>query len=402
MNSPNINTIILKVAAPCNLNCTYCYEYNKGDESWKTKPGSIAPERCKLLGQRIREYCLSVGAKEFGINLHGGEPMLLGPRRIGEAIDTIREAAAPITVRFGMQSNGTLTSPEMVEVLSAKGVNVGVSLDGDEFSNRHRVDHKGRQTREATVKGAQLLNDAGVLAGLQAVVDLDSNPASVLDALVELSPGMLELTIPFGNHDNPPDAAANGTTLGQWMCDAFDHWVKTPSLGGLRIRFLQDALEQVLSENSRSDWFPSAPPGYLVVATDGAYEGLDTLKVAGENGRILNMNIADASISQAAAHPLIQMRSTSDQLCEECVSCPIVKWCNGGYFPTRYGRGNGFLNPSVYCEDFKLLFAHIAEWALSQKNLPDELAEKISTRLRKLRAQPSLHGQGEKVFPSAV
>ena len=402
MNPPTINTIILKVAAPCNLNCTYCYEYNRGDDSWKTKPGSIAPDRCTLVGQRIREYCLSVGVDEFGINLHGGEPMLLGPRRIGEAIDAIRKAAAPITVRFGMQTNGTLTSPEMVEVLSAKGVNVGVSLDGDEFSNRHRVDHKGRQTREATVKGAQLLNDAGVLAGLQAVIDLDSDPILVLDSLVRLRPGMLELSIPFGNHDNPPDAAANGTTLGQWLCNAFDHWVRTPALADLRIRFLQDALEAVLSENSRSDWFPGAPPGYLVVATDGAYEGLDTLKVAGDNGRVLNMNIADASISEAAAHPLIQMRSTSDQLCAECASCPIVKWCNGGYFPTRFGRGNGFLNPSVYCEDFKMLFEHIAEWALPQKNIPEEAAERISLRLRKLRAQEVLHGKSKEFVPSTV
>jgi uncharacterized protein len=204
---------------------------------------------------------------------------------------------------------------------------------------------------------------------------------------------MLELTIPFGNHDNPPEATANGTTLGRWMCDAFDHWVTTPALGALRIRFLQDALEMVLSENSRTDWFPGAPPGYLVVATDGAYEGLDTLKVGGENGRVLNMNITDASISEAAAHPLIQMRSTSDQLCAECASCPIVKWCNGGYFPTRFGRGNGFFNPSVYCEDFKLLFAHIAEWVLSQKNLPDADAERISHRLRNLRNQGALQRQ---------
>jgi uncharacterized protein len=288
----------------------------------------------------------------------------------------------------------------MVAVLSAKGVNVGVSLDGDEFSNRHRVDHKGRQTREATVRGAQLLNDAGVLAGVQAVIDLDSDPVLVLESLVKLRPGMLELTIPFGNHDNPPDAAANGTSLGQWLCDAFDHWVTTPALVDLRIRFLQDALEAVLTEKSRSDWFPAAPPGYLVVATDGAYEGLDTLKVAGDNGRVLNMNIADASIAEAASHPLIQMRSTADQLCAECVACPIVQWCNGGYFPTRFGRGNGFLNPSVYCEDFKLLFGHIAEWVLSQKSLPEEVAKRISHRLQKLRAQEALGPQFKELVSS--
>ena len=313
--------------------------------------------------------------------------MLLGPRRIAEAIDIIRTAAAPITVRFGMQSNGTLTTPEMVDVLSSKHVNVGVSIDGDDFSNRHRVDHKGRPTRDAAVNGAKLLDAEGILAGLQAVIDLDSDPVSVLQSLGKLNPRMLELTIPFGNHDNPPNESSTNITLGQWLCRAFDHWVNTPSLSGLRIRILQDALEAVLSEKSRSDWFPALPPGYLVVATDGAYEGLDTLKVGGENGRVLNMNIAEASISQAVEHPSIQMRSGASQLCEECTACPIVKWCNGGYFPTRYSSEGGFRNPSVYCKDFKKLFAHIALWALNQTNLPGELATRIRQRLDSLMKQ---------------
>ena len=30
--------IVLKVASLCNLNCTYCYVYNKGDESYKRQP----------------------------------------------------------------------------------------------------------------------------------------------------------------------------------------------------------------------------------------------------------------------------------------------------------------------------------------------------------------------------
>ena len=37
-NNHIIDTVILKVVAPCNLNCSYCYEYNMGDDSWKFKP----------------------------------------------------------------------------------------------------------------------------------------------------------------------------------------------------------------------------------------------------------------------------------------------------------------------------------------------------------------------------
>ena len=379
-----INTIILKVASPCNLNCSYCYEYNRGDTSWKLKPASVSKERCELVGKRIREYCSSIDSSEFRINLHGGEPMLVGPRRIAETIDTIRKAAAPVQIRFGMQTNGTLTSLEMVEILAARRVNVGVSLDGDAFSNRNRVDHKGQETRDATVQGIALLKKARIFAGIQAVLDLDSEPEAVLDTLSELSPPMLELTIPFGNHDNPPVTLPSRYALGDWLCRAFDHWVSTPALSAIRVRLLQDALEAVMSERSVSEWFPAAPPGYLVVATDGAYEGLDTLKVVGSEGRILDLNVQDAAIDAALMHPSIVMRAGPEQLCDECKQCAIVKWCNGGYYPTRYGRSRGFKNPSVYCVDLKQFFSHIANWLLAHSQVPDSIRNRTSKRLSQL------------------
>ncbi len=30
-----INEFIIKISSRCNLNCSYCYEYNLGDDSWK-------------------------------------------------------------------------------------------------------------------------------------------------------------------------------------------------------------------------------------------------------------------------------------------------------------------------------------------------------------------------------
>ena len=380
-HAAQINTIVLKVASPCNLNCSYCYEYNRGDTSWKLKPASFSVERCSLLGLRVREYCSSQRLQEFGITLHGGEPMLVGPRRIAEAIDTIRSTAAPVQVRFGMQTNGTLTSPEMVDVLAARNVNVGVSLDGDAYSNRNRVDYKGRETRDATIQGISLLKNAGIFAGIQAVIDLDSDPEKVLDSLSELAPPMLELTIPFGSHDNPPQTDLKRFSLDDWLCRAFNHWVNTPALSGIRVRLLQDALIAVLTEHSISEWFPAVPPGYLVVATDGAYEGLDSLKVVGSEGRILNLNVQDAAIADALMHPSIVMRASPQQLCDMCQQCAIVKWCNGGYLPTRYGLGRGFKNPSVYCADLKQFFSHIAKWALAHSQVPDSIRTRISQRL---------------------
>ena len=39
-----IGTVVLKLASPCNLNCSYCYVYNHEDQSWRNRPTFIAPE----------------------------------------------------------------------------------------------------------------------------------------------------------------------------------------------------------------------------------------------------------------------------------------------------------------------------------------------------------------------
>lgn len=84
MNTFVINSIVLKVVAPCNLNCSYCYEYNRGDSTWKDMPKQISSETAACIGMRISEYASSVSKKHFQINLHGGEPTMLGEKDLSE------------------------------------------------------------------------------------------------------------------------------------------------------------------------------------------------------------------------------------------------------------------------------------------------------------------------------
>ena len=39
-----VDTVLLKVASRCNINCTYCYVYHLGDENWRKLPKIIADE----------------------------------------------------------------------------------------------------------------------------------------------------------------------------------------------------------------------------------------------------------------------------------------------------------------------------------------------------------------------
>ena len=94
------------------------------------------------------------------------------------------------------------------------------------------------------------------------------------------------------------------------------------------------------------------------------------LKVVGEEGRVTGMNVNENSIDDMLRHSDINnlfVNFDSSLISEECKSCPIFKWCGGGYLPTRYSDANGYANPSIYCEDLKMLFNHIGSWILNQK-----------------------------------
>ena len=73
-----INSIVLKTASLCNLNCSYCYVYNKGDDTYKNMPKIFAKSLIPILLKRILEYMEKKDLKKYNIIFHGGEPLLAG------------------------------------------------------------------------------------------------------------------------------------------------------------------------------------------------------------------------------------------------------------------------------------------------------------------------------------
>ena len=168
------NTVILKVAAPCNLNCSYCYEYNRGDESWRLKPKHLLAEIATQVGKRIAEYCLDNNIKKFDVNLHGGEPLLLGASGLRAIFDALILSSGGVKLKLGIQTNATLVTPEILDTLEDYNATVGVSIDGSKRNNRYRIDHRGVEAYERIVKGLNLIRERkNLYSGLLCVVDLD-------------------------------------------------------------------------------------------------------------------------------------------------------------------------------------------------------------------------------------
>jgi uncharacterized protein len=363
MSTP-FSTCIVKVVSPCNLNCTYCYEYNRGDETWRNRPVRITKEVVERLALRINEHAILHNISQFNINAHGGEPFLLTADGLEMFYSTLLARLDPeLRINFGLQTNATLATEKIIDILNKYKVSVGVSMDGYDKANEFRVNHKGEDSFAAIHRGALLIkNRAKFFSGFLCVINVNSDPAVVLDYFKSFNPPTIDLLQPFGNWSNLPHNETVGQ-LGSWLSRAFHHYVSESGFDNIRIRILDDALKIVLGGKPSVDWFGNIEPDYFIVTTDGNYEGLDTLKVVGTTGRELNLSVFDTSIEEIRQSDFIAMRSLGiEQTSFECQRCHVFEWCGGGYLPTRFSKENHFRNPSVYCDDLKFLFKMLANW----------------------------------------
>jgi uncharacterized protein len=117
----------------------------------------------------------------------------------------------------------------------------------------------------------------------------------------------------------------------------------------------------------------------VVIETDGGIEPVDVLRACENVITRRGYNVATDSIDEALGDPLIQTYLlAAEELCDTCLACPVRDICAGGYLPHRFGRGNGFGNPSVYCADLFKLIGVIQDWSLRQ--LPDDLRTELDLR----------------------
>jgi uncharacterized protein len=353
-----VREFILKVAARCNLDCAYCYEYRHGDESWRSASKFMAPVVYETTARKIADHIVKHDLKEISVALHGGEPLLLGPARLDRLAGSLRKSIAPTGAELvlSMQTNATLITKEIAQVIHAHGIHVGVSLDGDKIANdRHRLDHRGVSSFDRVIAGINTLRAMapGQPAGILAVVDIENDPIETFDALASLGITNIDLLLPHYNWDRPPprSPAEIRPAYGQWFGRIWDAW-----LGGrhseMRIRFLDNIVARLVGHPGLYEQMSESPVALITINSDGAIEGVDTLKSTGTGVQKTGLNVLDHSIDDVLSHQLYLSRQDwKAALPDACGNCDIKRICAGGYLPHRYRAGTGFNNTSVYCDD---------------------------------------------------
>src|SRR5688500_16525484 len=184
---------VVKVHGRCNLACDYCYVYELADQRWRSRPRAMSPLIVAHTAERVAEHVRGHGLSDVEVVLHGGEPLLAGPAALGALVARFR-SVVPVPVRFTVQTNATLLDREFLELFSALGVRVGVSVDGTpEAHDRHRVRPDGTGSWAAVRAALESLRSfPGVYGGLLCVVDVGNDPVRTYESLLEFSPPVVD------------------------------------------------------------------------------------------------------------------------------------------------------------------------------------------------------------------
>jgi radical SAM/SPASM domain FxsB family protein len=355
--APPLRTFILKVVNRCNVDCDYCYVFSGPDQSWRTLPVRMGTDVARATARRITELRLD----RVDVVLHGGEPLLAGPRHLGAVLQILRDEVNA-AVSFELQTNGVLIDREWLDLFERFGVRVGVSLDGPPTANdRHRRSHRGRSTADAAVHGIALLRSRPQLfAGILAVVDLRNDPVEVHDYLAALGPPVIDFNLPHATHDFPPYRTdVDEPEYGRWLSRVYDAWLCADAYTH-SIRILEDIVALSLGAQGAVESLGLVPSGIVVVESNGAIEDVDTLKSVAQGAAGLGLNVFEHTFDEAARHPAIGLRQAgAAALADECQRCPLVSVCGGGHLPHRHSAEHGYRNPSVYCQDLAYLIRHI-------------------------------------------
>jgi uncharacterized protein len=358
---------VLKTASRCNLNCSYCYVYNKGNDSWRGRPALMPDHVFDASVERIRRYCERSGQPTVSVSFHGGEPCLIGPERFAERCGRLRrELGDRDKLRLVLQTNGTLLDDEWAEVIEAHNVDVGVSVDGaEEVHDAHRVDHGGRGSYRRVRRGLAALTEAGLPFSILSVIQLGSDGLAAHRHLLSLEPAGINYLFPDYTHDTftPVRRSYGATPCWDFLRPIFDDWVAswppTPM-----VPLFWNVIRLVMGADSNLDVLGNDRLPFAFIHADGAIEALDVLGVCGADVAATGLNVLSSDFADIAAvsdfHRATMFVGTA--LPEGCRSCLERDTCGGGYLPHRHSRERGFDNPSVWCADLLAFFGHVRRW----------------------------------------
>jgi uncharacterized protein len=367
-----IDTVLLKIASRCNLDCTYCYVYQMGNDGWKSQPKKMDGQTLTVIAQQLAKLASSQ-KRGFSVVFHGGEPLLVGADRFERMCRTLRQIL-PEECALHLQTNGMLLSEAILQACFLYDVGISISVDGPrEVHDASRVDRRGRGSHERVLEGVRRLvchpHGATLFTGVLAVVDIESDPVEVYEFLKSTGAPSIDFLYRDGNHDVLPIGKATRLSIeyGEWMARLLDYYLDDQA--PTPIRFLDDMIKILIGGIGRKEGVGLNDYGIIVFETDGTITKNDTLKSVSASAdqfdarpSALNCDLT-SFVNSSIFNEYHQSQRPASSICKKC---SYLNVCGGGMPSHRFSTENGLSNPTVFCADQQYLIERI-KWHVSQR-----------------------------------
>ncbi|KFF14106.1 hypothetical protein IW15_01270 [Chryseobacterium soli] len=356
-HNPQLDTVLIKLASRCNINCSYCYVYNMGDSNWTTMEKQMTEPTMLAIAKSLTELA-DFQDQRFSIVLHGGEPLLIGAKKLDFFLSLLRNSLG-VDYPISIQTNGILISSQILDICSKNKTSIAVSIDGyREINDKFRIGHNNKGTFDQVINGINILKshpDHEFLnAGLLAVIDPSSDPEKIYSFFKELEAPSVDFLYKDGNHSILPlgKSAIDSTEYGEWMTKLLKVYLndKNP----LPIRILDDMLKVLLGGTVSKEGMGITDYGIVIIDTNGIIMKNDTLKSSFDGADKFKkpINIKDGKLLDfIGSKEFNEYREMQRPSSEKCLRCPILNICGGGMILHRWKDGSEFNNTSVYCAD---------------------------------------------------
>jgi uncharacterized protein len=380
-------TLIIKVTNACDMHCRYCF----------IEP-SVYHKTMKLdLARKIvRTFLDSKYFSSVHFVWHGGEPLLRGPAFFEEILAEQKRMPTEVHHSNTVQTNATHLTENMLELLVANNIHIGLSLDGPAeindkargfqqpaappprpflslpvVPNERMVSDSDAASRpdspsphDITVDAAQRLRRRGLSAGAIVVVNA-SNVDHPEDIYREFKKEQIHMKV------NPLmksglAATAEGQDLGitaeqygGFLIRLFDAWYDDPE-PTIMIAPFQNHIGRMLGIPGASHechFTKSCHLSFIGISPEGNMYpcGMFQGEPAFLYGNIEYMSPENISLTRLFG----RISEREGRVLATCSECAFFELCYGGCMFHSLKNGGQFEEKDYYCAGYKMYFGHM-------------------------------------------
>ena len=368
---------VVKISERCNIACTYCYFFFRGDDSYKEHPPFITNTATQEFLAMLRRLAAQSGLRRVRIGLHGGEPLMASKRRVREFCSSVKELERQgilESVAFSLQTNAVLVDDGWLDVFEEFEIGVGVSLDGTKAINdTYRLDKKGRGTYDRAVAGFKHIRDASreryiLEPGLLGVINTAmSAREAFMHHHATVGARSMNFLLPDFTHEDDIELGAV-EKMEEFLIELFRAWTANRDTA-IHVRLIDEIIAPLASDEDAQRYkkYHRDYRHIFTLSSDGSVGPEDTIKPLDVRYRSIGHCSDISSVEDLLDHPvMLAIDAARDLRPQACADCDWWGICRGSNISNRYSAEAGFDNASIYCTALKSLYLEVASWMIEQ------------------------------------